>query len=210
MALQRELRLLVRQESPRKPLRFVAGLDGAFSADGRHCIGGVVAWDLLEQRVVEHHTATRKLMFPYIPGLLSFRELPVWVAALRKLRCDPDVLMCDGHGFAHPRRFGIACHIGVYLRVPSIGCAKSRLVGMHDEPPKARGSKAALIHDGEVIGSVLRTQRGIRPVYVSVGHEIDLRTAEDLVLSCATKYRLPEPTRLADHLVDAMKRQLTI
>ena len=114
--------------------------------------------------------------------------------------------MCDGQGLAHPRRFGLACHLGVICDLPSLGCAKSRLIGTHQEPPRPHGSRAALLDKGEVIGAVLRTQFGIKPVYVSIGHKIDLRTAEEIVLACATRYRLPEPTRLADCLVATFKR----
>jgi len=167
-----------------------------------------VLWDLRERRVVERQIATAKLRFPYIPGLLSFREVPAWVAALRKLRQAPDVLMCDGQGIAHPRRFGIASHLGVLCGLPSIGCAKSRLVGAHDEPPARRGGRAPLLDKDEVIGTVLRTQNGIRPVYVSIGHRLDLASAEALVLACALKYRLPEPTRLADRLVAEAKVEM--
>ena len=205
IALQREMSGLVRRTGSAEGFRFVAGLDGAFSPDGSRCIAGVVLWDLRERRVVERQIATAKLRFPYIPGLLSFREVPAWVAALRKLRQAPDVLMCDGQGIAHPRRFGIASHLGVLCGLPSIGCAKSRLVGAHDEPPARRAGRAPLLDKDEVIGTVLRTQNGIRPVYVSIGHRIDLASAEALVLDCALKYRLPEPTRLADRLVAVAK-----
>jgi len=205
IALQKEMSRLVSRSRPAEAFRFVAGLDGAFSRDGRHCIAGVVLWDLQQRRVVEQHTATRRLYFPYIPGLLSFREIPAWLAALRKLRQTPDVLMCDGQGLAHPRRFGIASHLGVLCGLPAVGCAKSRLIGAHDQPPARRGGRAPLCDKDEVIGTVLRTRTGIRPVYVSIGHRLDLPTAEALVLECALKYRLPEPTRLADQLVAAAK-----
>jgi len=205
IALQRKMSGLVCRTGSAEGFRFVAGLDGAFSPDGSQCIAGVVLWDLREQRVAEQHTAIGKLSFPYIPGLLSFREIPAWVAALRKLRQPPDVLMCDGQGIAHPRRFGIASHLGVLCGLPAVGCAKSRLVGTHDEPPARRGGGAPLRDKDEVIGTVLRTRTGIRPVYVSVGHHIGLAWAEALVLDCALKYRLPEPTRLADRLVAEAK-----
>ncbi len=208
IALQIQMSGLVCRTGSAEGLRFVAGLDGAFSPDGRQCIAGVVLWDLRERRVAEQHTATRKLNFPYIPGLLSFREIPAWVAALRKLRQPPDVLMCDGHGIAHPRRFGIASHLGVLCGLPAAGCAKSRLVGTHVEPPVRRGGRAPLRDKDEVIGTVLRTQTGIRPVYVSIGHRMGLASAESLVLDCALKYRLPEPTRLADRLVAAAKASM--
>jgi deoxyribonuclease V len=208
VALQRRLSTLVRQTRPRRTLRLVAGLDAAFTADERHVIAAVVLWDLRESRALEQHIATRPLTFPYIPGLLSFRETPALIAALRQLRTVPDVLMCDGHGLAHPRRFGIACHVGVVTNLPTIGCAKSRLVGRHSEPAFARGAHVALEDNGQVIGSVLRTQDGVRPVFVSIGHLIDLRTATAIVLACALRYRLPEPIRLADQCVAAAKRHL--
>ena len=205
-AIQRRLAALVRQVPLVCAPRFVAGLDAAFSRDDRRCLAAVVVWDMREQTVVEQHVAVRPLRFPYVPGLLSFREGPAVLAALRRLRTPPDVLLCDGHGLAHPRRFGIACHVGVILNRPTIGCAKSRLIGTHREPGSRRGAVAPLIDGGEVIGSVLRTQDGVNPVFVSVGHRIDLRDAQQIVLACAIRYRLPEPTRLADQLVGAAKR----
>lgn len=206
IAVQRQLARRVSIIKSRQIIRWVAGLDAAFSRDQQFCIAGVVLWDLRETRIVEQCTADRRLTFPYIPGLLSFRELPACLAALRKLRHEPDLLMCDGQGLAHPRRFGIACHLGVIVDLPALGCAKSRLVGAHVEPAQSRGSRVPLLEGGEILGTVLRTQSGIKPVYVSIGHKIDLPTAERIVLDCALKYRLPEPTRQADRLV-AMARQ---
>jgi deoxyribonuclease V len=206
VALQRKLAARVSFVAPRRRLRLVAGLDAAFSADGRSCIAGVVLWDGEENAVREETVAVRPLTFPYVPGLLSFREAPALIAALRKLGATPDALMCDGHGFAHPRRFGIACHVGVLTGLPTIGCAKSVLIGQPGVPGKRRGSTAPLLDRGERIGTVLRTQDGVRPVFVSAGHRIDLRACESLVLACATRYRLPEPTRLADQLVARVKR----
>jgi deoxyribonuclease V len=207
-AIQRRLAARVRPVPLRGVPRLVAGLDAAFSRDDRLCLAAVVVWDMREQRVVEQRVAARRLTFPYVPGLLSFREAPAVLTALRKLCTPPDVLVYDGHGLAHPRRFGIACHIGVILDLPTVGCAKSRLIGTHREPGSSRGAVAPLIDDGEVIGSVLRTQDGINPVFVSVGHLIDLRGAQQIVLACAVRYRLPEPTRLADQLVGAAKRAM--
>jgi len=207
IAVQRKMAGLVAQTAPTKPIRFIAGLDAAFSTDHLKCLAAVVVWDLRERRVIEQHTARCRLDFPYIPGLLSFREVPALLAALRKLRRAPDALMCDGHGLAHPRRFGIACHLGVICRLPTIGCAKSRLVGEHAEPPPERASRVPLMDRNEIIGTVLRTRSGVKPVFVSVGHKIDLPTAERIVLHCAVQYRLPEPTRLADRLVATAKRQ---
>jgi deoxyribonuclease V len=143
--------------------------------------------------------------FPYVPGLLSFREAPGLLAVLRRLRRVPDVLLCDGHGRAHPRRFGLACHVGLLAGLPSVGCAKSLLAGRHGRLGERRGSRSPLrettLQREEIIGTALRTRDGVRPVYVSVGHRIDLASAEALVLECAVGFRIPEPTRRADHLV---------
>jgi len=205
-ALQRKLAARVSFVAPRRRLRFVAGIDAAFSADGRHCIAGVVLWDNVENVVREEVVARRPLTFPYVPGLLSFREAPAVLAALRKLRRDPDALMYDGHGVAHPRRFGIASHVGVLTGLPTVGCAKSVLVGEHRMPGSRQGDTAPLVHRGERIGTALRTRDGVRPVFVSVGHAMSLAACEALVLACVTRYRLPEPTRLADQLVARVKK----
>lgn len=205
--LQRRMAGLVSQTQPAGEIRFIAGLDAAFCKEQRKCFAAVVLWDLRERRVVEQRTAVRKLTFPYVPGLLSFREAPVLLAALRQLRQAPDALLCDGHGVAHPRRFGLACHLGVICDLPAIGCAKSRLVGEATEPSLGRGGRAPLCDRGEILGSVLRTRDRVKPVFVSVGHKMDLAGAERLVLACAVGRRLPEPTRLADRAVAAAKRR---
>ncbi len=205
VAVQQRLAASVRQTRPRTAIRYVAGVDAAFTADGTDCVAGVVLWDASSKRIVERRTARRRLRFPYVPGLLSFREAPAVLAALRKLTHEPDALICDGHGLAHPRRFGIACHVGLLVDMPTLGCAKSRLVGEHEEPGPRRGSLRRLTLDGEVIGAVLRTRDHVRPVYVSVGHRIDLASSVRLVLRCGGGFRLPEPTRLADRLVAASK-----
>lgn len=209
VALQRQLAGKVRVGATVAALRLVAGLDAAFSTDGRECLAAVVLWDATEGRVVEQHVARRPLAFPYVPGLLSFREAPVLLAALERLDSTPDVLLCDGQGLAHPRRFGIACHLGVLLDLPSVGCAKSRLTGEHAAPGPKRGSGVPLLDGEEVIGCVLRSRDRVRPLYVSVGHRIDLAGAAALVLGCGRGYRLPEPTRLADRLVASAKRALS-
>lgn len=207
IAVQRQLAGQISTKPPPRAPRLVAGLDAAFSPDGKQCIAGVVLWDVEASAVLEQHVARKPLTFPYVPGLLSFREAPALIASLKKLHHTPDALMCDGQGIAHPRRFGIACHIGVVCNLPSIGCAKSRLTGEHEEPDLARGSTAPLSDRGAIIGAVLRTQNGVRPLYVSIGHRFDLDSALAVVLECATRYRLPEPTRLADRLVAAEKRR---
>lgn len=206
IAIQKRLAGEVRQTPHAGPVRHVAGIDAAFSIDGGHCIAGAVVWDCTDKRVVEWSVARRPLRFPYVPGLLSFREAPAVLAALRGLSGEPDALICDAQGLAHPRRFGLACHVGLIVGRPTVGCAKSLLVGRFRPPGPARGSRSALLHDGERVGTVLRTRERVRPVFVSVGHAIDLRSAERLVLRCSAGYRLPEPTRLADRLVAAEKK----
>lgn len=199
--IQRRLaRLVIRVGEPRST-RWIAGLDAAFSRDGRYCLGGVVLWDMAQRSVVEQHVVRRRLCFPYVPGLLSFREAPALLAALRKLARAPDILMCDGQGIAHPRRFGIACHLGVLTGLPSIGCAKSILVGTYTRFPLKRGASAPLYDGSERVGTVLCTRDGVKPVIISIGHKIGLRAAEQIVLQCGAGFRLPEPTRLADQLV---------
>jgi len=184
----------VRETRPRRP---------------RRCVAGVVVWDCVEKRVVEVRTRVVVVRFPYVPGLLSFREAPALLAVLRRLQLRPDALLCDAHGRAHPRRFGLACHVGVLTGLPSVGCAKSLLVGEHGGLGPRRGDRAPLydpsLRPPEIIGSVLRTRDGVRPVYVSVGHRIDLAAAEALVLDCGAGFRIPEPTRRADHLVSAAR-----
>lgn len=181
-------------------MRLIAGLDMAFVGGGTTCQAAVVLWDLDDACVIEQHVARRAVQFPYVPGLLSFREVPALLAALRKLKRAPDGLMCDGHGLAHPRRFGIASHLGVILGIPSVGCAKSRLTGTSREPGTRRGDRAMLKDKGEIIGAVLRTRDRVKPVYVSVGHGLDLDDAVRITLSCGRGYRLPEPVRRADIL----------
>jgi deoxyribonuclease V len=207
IAVQKRLASMVSHTAPPGTFRWAAGMDAAFSSDKQYCLSAVVLWDIAERRVVEEHTARRRLRFPYIPGLLSFREAPALLAALRKLTHSPDVLLCDGQGLAHPRRLGLACHVGIICDLPAIGCAKSRLIGVHEEPALKRGSQTPLIDHAQMVGEVLRTQTGKKPIYLSIGHRMDLPTAEQLVLACAIQYRLPEPTRLADQLVAVFKRE---
>jgi deoxyribonuclease V len=144
---------------------------------------------------------------PYIPGLLAFREAPILARAFEKLNCEPDVVLFDGHGFAHPRRMGIASHMGLLLDKPSIGCAKSRLVGTHQEPGNTPGEWSPLMDGEQQIGAVLRTRGNVKPIFVSCGHKMDLKTALMIVLQCCDGYRIPKPTREADHFVENVKRQ---
>ena len=188
---------------PRHPL--VAGADISYDKNSNKLFAAVVVLRVPALEVVEMATVVDRARFPYVPGLLSFREAPVLLKCFRKLRCMPDVVMIDGHGLAHPRRFGIACHIGWLLDVPTIGCGKSILVGEHKRLGKRRGATATLIHKGEVVGSAVRTRTGVQPVYISIGHRIDLPTAVRLALRCAPRVRLPEPTRQAHLLVNQLR-----
>ena len=165
-------------------------------------------WDVLNQEVLEQHVVRRPIQFPYVPGLLSFREAPAILAALRKVKTEPDVFLFDGQGIAHPRRFGLASHVGLQINRPSIGCAKSRLTGTCVEPGPERGAVEGLYDGEECLGFVLRTRAHVKPMYISVGHRISLQSAVDVSLMCATRYRLPEPTRLADQLVAQAKQEL--
>lgn len=204
--IQHRLARRVIIKAPSCPIRFVAGLDAAFSPDGHCCVAAAVLWDLRKECVCGDSVAVKAVPMPYVPGLLSFREAPALLAALRGLARKPDVLLCDGQGIAHPRRCGVASHVGVLCDLPSVGCAKSRLTGWHEEPGSERGDWTLLRSGAEVIGSVLRTRAGTRPVYVSVGHRMTQRRARLLVMRCLKQYWLPEPTRLADRLVAAAKR----
>lgn len=184
-------------------IRSVAGVDVGFEDGGKRTRAAVavLAFPSLEPRV--ETVATLPTRFPYVPGLLSFREIPAIVAALDRLKELPQLILCDGQGYAHPRRFGLACHLGVLTDIPSIGVAKSRLLGTHGRVPRSRGRWIPLMDGDETIGAVLRTRRDVRPVYVSIGHRVSLATAVDLVMKCVTRYRLPETTRAADRLASA-------
>ncbi len=195
---------VLHSELPREP-ELIAGADMAFDPDGEHCIAGVVVWNARTQIVVERQSARARMRFPYVPGLLSFREAPAVLAACRRLRTEPDLLMLDGQGLAHPRRFGLACHIGLLLDRPTLGCAKSLLCGEHRGVRELRGATADLLLDGDLVGRVVRTRRNVRCVYVSVGHRITLDAAVRCVIRCATRYRLPEPTRLAHQYVTTLR-----
>jgi deoxyribonuclease V len=185
--------------------RLLAGADAAFFNQGKSAIGGVVIWDCLSQSVIEHRLAVVPCRFPYIPGLLALRELPALLAAFRKLRIAPQVVFADAHGLAHPRRMGLACYLGLWLDLPTIGCAKSRLCGEFASPPLGRGSTRPLVLNGQGVGAVLRTQKGIKPVFVSPGHLCDCESAARLTLAATTRYRLPDPIRLAHQLVTRHK-----
>jgi deoxyribonuclease V len=193
--------------APLEPLpRFVAGADCAFSADKQTIFAAAVVYDRETQRVIEVAHATQAAEFPYIPTFLSFREGLVIKQAIRALRHEFGAIFFDGQGFAHPRRCGIAAHLAIELDRPGVGVGKSRLLGTFGKLGENSGATAPLMDGDEQIGVVLRTQKGIRPVFVSVGHRVDLTSAIKLVLACCTRYRIPEPTRQADIAVAKLKR----
>jgi deoxyribonuclease V len=177
--------------------KYIAGVDIAAGRAGGIAQAAVVVLSYPELQLVEVELARGRLRLPYIPGLLSFRESPLILAACRKLSLMPDIVMVDGHGFAHPRRLGIASHLGLLLDIATIGCAKSRLCGSNTEPPDEPGSYTELRDGGETIGAVLRTRSGVKPVYISTGHRISLENAIHWAVRCCRGYRLPQPTRLA-------------
>ncbi|HZU90193.1 MAG TPA: deoxyribonuclease V, partial [Stellaceae bacterium] len=182
------------------PVRIVAGVDAWSEPAGERIWAAAVALGLPELELRESALVCRRVAVPYVPGFLSFREAPAALAALERLRTRPDLLFVDGQGLAHPRRFGLACHIGLLAAVPTIGVAKSRLFGRYEPPGAERGARTPLVAGDETVGAVLRTRARTRPVFVSVGHCISLGTAVDHVLRCTPAFRLPEPIRLADRL----------
>ena len=194
---QRRLAAQVSRSGEVTAPRFIAGVDISVSKAQGIAIGAVVVLNYPELRVVETKVANGKLDFPYIPGLLSFRESPLTLAACERLTITPDLILVDGQGIAHPRRMGLASHLGLFLNIPTIGCAKSLLCGRHEVPGEKPGSYAEVVDSDETIGVALRTKLGTKPVYVSIGHKVDLQTAIYWVMECCRGYRIPEPTRLA-------------
>ncbi|HWY07652.1 MAG TPA: endonuclease V [Candidatus Acidoferrales bacterium] len=226
--IQEELRTHWKGEDAFGEIRTVAGLDASFVLTGpqalkkptgrwkrlreaNRAIGCVVMYRFPGLEELERACAILPLDFPYVPGLLSFREIPVLLAALRKLQTMPDLLFCDAQGYAHPRRMGLASHLGVVLDLPTIGCAKSLLIGTHKVPPQKAGSWTPLLDEkagGERIGAVVRTRTGVRPIYVSQGHRVSLDTSIRLALAVTSGYRIPRPTRDADHFAGEIKRKV--
>ena len=190
----------VRDHDDLPEVRTVAGVDIGFEDDGHTTRAAVAVLSFPDLDPVADALARRPTTFPYVPGLLSFREVPAALDALNALDRPPDLLLCDGQGYAHPRRFGLACHLGVVTGLPAIGVAKSRLIGRHAEVGPHKGDSQPLMDRGETIGAVLRTRDRVRPLYVSIGHRISLPTAISFVLACTTRYRLPETTRRAHRL----------
>ncbi len=178
-------------------VKYIAGVDMSIRRTSKTAIASVVLLNYPDLEIVEVGTASGNLEFPYIPGLLSFRELPLTIAACEKLSISPDLVIVDGQGIAHPRRIGLASHLGIILDIPTIGCAKSRLCGSHTEPENEPGNYTDLLDKDEIIGAVVRTKHGVKPVYVSIGHKISLATEISWIIRCCRGYRLPQPTRLA-------------
>lgn len=198
--IQQQLRASVHTNDDVGAVRYVAGVDCGFEDDGTITRAAVAVLSFPDLQLVDHALARRPTTFPYIPGFLSFREVPAVLDALAQLRTVPDLLLCDGQGLAHPRRVGLACHLGLLADVPAIGVAKTLLVGRHAPVAPERGAWEPLLDRNETIGAALCTRPGTKPLFVSVGHRISLPTAIDYVLRCTTKYRLPETTRYAHKL----------
>jgi deoxyribonuclease V len=205
--LQLELRERIKLKRDFGRIRTVAGADTALDKAMNMGYAGVIVYSFPDGVELERQSAARPLTFPYVPGLLVFREGPVLLAAFEKLHTDPDLIFLDAHGYSHPRRFGLASHMGVILNRPAIGCAKSVLVGCYDDPANDAGTWTPLMDGNEIIGAVLRTRRNTRPVFISVGHRIDLETAVEFATACTDGFRIPRPTRKADHFVGELKRQ---
>ncbi len=205
ISLQKELANQVKHQKIKFKPETIAGLDCAFSKDGKQIITAIVVLKFGNFEVLETVSSVQKVTFPYIPGLLSFREAPVCLAAVQKLKITPDVFMIDGQGIAHPRRLGLGAHLGLFFDIPTFGCAKSRLIGQFDEPAIEKGALSPLKDKNEIIGSVVRTRAKVKPVFISVGNKCLLEDAINITLSCATKYRIPEPTRLAHQYVSKLK-----
>jgi deoxyribonuclease V len=206
--LQKRLANQVIYSKFNEKIETVAGLDCSFSKDKKNIIACIIVLSAETFQIIEASYCVQAVKFPYIPGLLSFREAPACLAAAEKLKTTPDTIIVDGQGTAHPRRFGLACHLGLFLDIPTIGCAKSRLIGDFDTPGQRKGSASELTDKGEIIGSVVRTRDNVKPVFVSVGHKCRLEDAIKIVLDCCQKYRIPEPSRLAHQTVTKLKMKI--
>jgi deoxyribonuclease V len=200
---QEELRKGIKLEPLSEPPASVAGCDASYS-EGK-VIGAVCLYKYPEIELIQKTVAYKKCGFPYVPGFLSFREGAALMEAIQKLSSRPDLLIFDGQGIAHPRGMGIASHLGVLLDIPSVGCAKSRLVGNYREPGRIKGEQSAIVVNGQSKGAVLRTRTDVKPVFVSPGHRVDIKGAVDLVIKCTGKYRLPEPVRCAHRVAEGHK-----
>jgi len=207
VALQKVLAARIDTRTPLGPYDLIAGADISYNRFSPILYAAVVVWRPSDGTVIEVLEAVGDNPFPYIPGLLSFREIPILLRAFANMTSHPDVVLVDGQGYSHPRRIGLASHLGLWLDLPCVGCAKSRLVGIAREPGKRPGALRPLKDKAEVIGHVLRTKFNVKPLYISAGHRIDLASATRLVLACCRGYRLPEPTRLAHLKVNEIRRR---
>ncbi len=205
--LQKELRSRLDLTKLPGPIRCIAGGDVSFSRKSGRIWAGVVVLSFPELLKIEEKWVQDKARFPYIPGLLSFRELPVLLEALKRLETDPQLIICDGQGIAHPRGLGLASHLGLHVDRATIGCAKSRLVGEFSQVKEEKGSHTPLWHKEQMVGAVLRTRRGVKPLFVSPGNRITLDESVKIVLECCGRYRMPEPTRQAHLLVSSLRRR---
>lgn len=204
--IQRSLApLVIAEDQFPQAIATVGGVDAGFEDNFKTIRVAVAVLSFPELAVIETVVIRRPTTFPYVPGFLSFREVPAILAGLEKVQCFPDLILCDGQGYAHPRRFGLACHLGVLLDHPTIGVAKSRYIGTHPDLSPEKGQWVELKDKDERIGAVLRSRKNVRPLYISIGHRICLETAIAYVLACTPKYRLPETTRIADHLASHAK-----
>jgi len=204
--IQKKLRDHIILDNRCGKIKFIAGVDMAMDEEHQLGFAGIIIYSYPDLIEIERQSAEAKLKFPYVPGLLAFREAPVLIKAFKKIRNIPDVILFDGQGIAHPRGIGIASHMGLILDRPTIGCAKSRLIGEYEEPGCNVGDWSPLSYKKKVIGAVLRTRKNVKPIFVSPGHLIDLRTSIKIVLSCVDGFRIPKPTREADHFVAYLKR----
>jgi len=205
IAIQQELRDKIQLTPLMNPVKTIAGADISFNKYSDTVYAGIIVLSYPDMKPIAKSTIVATTRFPYIPGLLGFREIPALVEAWNKLETKPDVLVLDGQGIAHPRRKGIATHFGLVAKTPTIGCAKSLLTGKYEEPEDAPGATSPLNDKGEIIGTVLRTKRKCKPVYISPGHLITLEENVDIAMKCITTYRIPEPTRLAHLLVNRVR-----
>lgn len=206
--LQLELSSKVIKEDQLTDITYVAGVDVAYSEQDNVLIAAVVILDAVSLQVIESVVIKDTVQFPYIPGLFSFRELPPVIKAFKQLKTSPQLIVCDGQGLAHPRRFGLACHLGVLFDIPTIGCGKTKLLGDFIEPLPQRGACSDIVDHNEVIGSTVRTQENVKPIFVSIGHRISLSTSCEWILKLSPQYRLPETTRHADQLVRTVQKQI--
>jgi len=206
VAIQEQFKSEVVLERTFQDLKTIAGADVAYSKDGKHLSGAISVLSFPGMEILSSATSTAEISFPYIPGLLSFREGPVLLEAYAKLKAEPDLIVFDGHGIAHPRRFGLASHLGVWLDLPSIGCAKTPLLNGVILPGSRKGDFKTVRRGMEESGAVLRTRKDVNPVFVSPGHRIDLPSSIKIILQCCPKFRIPEPLRAAHHLAEAKIR----